>query len=66
VILGTDIWGLRRRQLIEQEPGPRGSPQLPHAGGTREPVAGSLRPTAKAESRFLSEVPSQLGQAGTD
>ena len=48
---------------MEQEPGPRGSPQVPHApmglllAGARSP------PTAKLESCWLSRLLSHLGQA---
>ena len=46
-----------------QEPGPRGSPQLPHG-----PLAGAAArdfspPTAKLDNCWLSRLLSQLGQA---
>ena len=49
----------RSGQFVEQDPGPRGSPQLPHgAGGACEnDLAGVLDCAAKTESCFCNSTP---------
>ena len=52
------------RQFIEQDPGPRGSPQLPQApppDGTHPPVA----PTPNGENCFSSFVARHFGQTAS-
>jgi hypothetical protein len=53
-------------QFIEQEPGPRGSPQDPQAPGLEldEEAQSPVPPTAKAEISLSSLVALQEGQAG--
>jgi hypothetical protein len=56
--------------LIEQEPGPRGSPHVPHgpigpfADGCENDLAGLLDWAANTESSFWRSLPAQLGQLG--
>jgi len=60
----------RRIQLIEQEPGPRGSPQVPHgpmgplADGCENDFAGVLDCAANTDSSFCRSTPAQVGQLG--
>jgi hypothetical protein len=50
---------------MEQEPGPRGSPQVPQGpAGWRAAAAAPPVPTAKVEMSFSSFLPPQDGQAG--
>jgi hypothetical protein len=48
---------------MEQEPGPRGSPQVPQAPPGLTPWADFSPPTAKLESCWLNRLLSHLGQA---
>jgi len=54
--------------LIEQEPGPRGSPHIPHAlGASRLDASTLVDPfalTAKTDSSFCRSSPEQDGQLG--
>jgi hypothetical protein len=55
-----------RRQFIEHEPGPRGSPQAPHGvGRALSPSFDELAPTAKTESCLSSAVPWHSGHSST-
>jgi len=51
---------------MEQEPGPRGSPQDPQAprGTCVAPVAGPELRAANTDCRFSSDVPWQEGHSG--
>jgi hypothetical protein len=46
-------------QFVEQDPGPRGSPQLPHGAGGAcvNDLAGVLDCAAKTESCFCNSTP---------
>src|SRR5574341_1065839 len=49
-------------QFMEQEPGPRGSPQLPQAPDPLDVVQLAVAPTPKAENCFASLVVLHFGQ----
>ena len=49
---------------MEQEPGPRGSPQVPQGPGPLEEDQALFPPTAKADNCFFNVVALQEGQAG--
>ena len=51
-------------QSIEQEPGPRGSPQVPHGPGV-DVARDADDATANVESNRSSSMLLQLGHAGT-
>jgi len=48
--------GTRQLQLMEQEPGPRGSPQWPQAPGASDWRAGPLVRAANTDERRSSSV----------
>ena len=50
--------------MIEQAPGPLGSPQLPQGAGLSGRASSPPFPTANTESCFSSRVPSQEGHCG--
>ena len=52
------------RQFIEQEPGPRGSPQVPQGPGPLDVAQSAVAPTPNGENCFCSLVALQDGQAG--
>jgi hypothetical protein len=52
------------RQFIEQEPGPRGSPQEAQPPGNDLSDCPSALPTANADNCFSSEVLAQCGHDG--
>ena len=51
---------------MEHDPGPRGSPQWPHApeAGMSKRASDPVPPTAKADSSFCRSAPAHDGHAG--
>lgn len=52
-------------QFMEQEPGPRGSPQVPQEPDPLDVAQLAVAPTPKAENCFASLVALHFGQAAT-
>jgi len=52
-------------QFMEQEPGPRGSPQVPQAPDPLDVAQLAVAPTPNAENCFASLVVLHFGQATT-